>query len=78
MESVERRLARIEDALTRVERTLARMNHDVENMQLTTQRMDNHISFVETVYRQVQRPFHALMNAASRSSLVGRGHLFLR
>ncbi len=60
------RLARIEETLARIEQTLAQLSGDFDGMQVATQRMDHHISFVESVYQQVRRPFHALMDMAER------------
>jgi archaellum component FlaC len=68
---LERRLDRIDETLKRIECAISQMDTDVRGMQITTQRMDNHISFVETVYQSVQRPFHALMSAANHT-FVGR------
>ena len=45
---------------------MCKIEKDVELLKDGKDRMDEHISFIESVYTTVQRPFYKIMSLASR------------
>lgn len=54
LQEISKRLEKIENHLEKIEDRL-------EKIEASTSNMDEHIGFVETVYQQVQVPFHSLI-----------------
>lgn len=60
------KIPEIDRRLERIENLLQTLLRDVEGVHTSTKNMDDHITFVNGVYTQIHRPFHALMNAAGQ------------
>lgn len=54
------------DILERIERLEERL----DCVQKDTQKMDNHIDFIESIYLKIKSPFHILMNTISKSQTI--------
>lgn len=69
-DEVDARLSRLETQLSRlsdlVERLDARLDARLDTIASDTAVMARHVSFVESVYEQVKRPFFFLMGAVDR------------
>lgn len=50
------------EKLNKIEEKLEIMQNDINNIKKASNNMDNHISFVETVYDTVKNPFYYIMN----------------
>jgi len=66
VDDLSRQLSEVNDRLERIEGLLDTLTKGVEGVQSSAQNMDEHINFVNGVYQQVHRPFHALIGAANR------------
>lgn len=63
--------AHVEFRIERLEQKVDRILAKLEAMEADTTRMAGHVAFVEGVYDQVKRPFHAVMGAVDAA--MGRG-----
>lgn len=50
------------EKLNKIEQKLEIMQNDINNIKKSSINMDNHISFVETVYDTIKSPFYYIMN----------------
>ena len=53
----------------KLDETLLKINliqKTLDKMSNETERMDNHISFVEAIYEQIKKPFHFLINISQK------------
>lgn len=55
-----------EDILKRIEILEERL----ETIHKDTQKMDNHIDFIESIYSKIKSPFHMLMNTIASSQRI--------
>ena len=50
------------EKIERLEHEYINLERKIEQMSANTQRMENHIDFVEATYRRIKTPFNKLMN----------------
>lgn len=58
-------LTKLDATLSRIELSLARLALIIDQMKHDSNKMSDHVDFVNGVYDQVKRPFHMAMNAVS-------------
>lgn len=52
----------IDDKLDMILLKLENLENRIEHIEQSTNNMDNHISFVENIYKIIQKPFMRLLN----------------
>lgn len=50
------------EKLNKIEEKLEIIQNDINDIKKSSNNMDNHISFIETVYENVKSPFYYIMN----------------
>jgi archaellum component FlaC len=51
--------------LKKIREDLDFMKLEIAEIKKGTNKMENHISFIETVYSQIKKPFHYILNTIS-------------
>ena len=60
----------IMDELRKLKDEISALRMDIQTLTRTCGRMDTHISFVDSVYEQVKRPFSAVMSGFGYRQIV--------
>mgnify|MGYP003970687881 CR=1 FL=1 len=68
--NTDERLTNLEKSIDLILKKLDKINED-------TQRMDSHISFIESIYSRIKTPFHYIMNLTSFSLLKNKNILMI-
>lgn len=71
--SIEKITTSVEDInkrLDRIEKTLIKLEELLNPILDSSQHMNNHIEFIETIYDGIKQPFHFIMDRVSNISLM--------
>jgi archaellum component FlaC len=58
--------------LKKIREDLDFMKLEIAEIKKGTNKMENHISFIETVYSQIKKPFHYILNTISLENKILR------
>lgn len=56
--------------LKKIREDLDFMKLEIAEIKKGTNKMENHISFIETVYSQIKKPFHYILNTISLENKI--------
>ena len=67
-------LSELKEEVNNLKKEIQSLRHVIEQLTGTCGRMDDHISFVNSTYNVVRRPFSMVLDVISRSLGNGRVH----